>query len=257
MNRRHFLAASFAASLAAISTTTIGNQGDKRDFYELKQYILDSEEQKKRIDVFLRDAAIPAYNRIGVNPVGVFQPTDEFSPIYLLLRYNSLETFVTATESLSTDPDFTSKGKDVLDTPSSNPAYKRVESRLMVAFEHMPKLETPTKAETRIFQLRTYESHSVKAGQKKIEMFNTGEIDIFRKTGLNPVFFGESLVGTLIPNLTYMLAFVDMNQSNANWKKFMSDPDWQKLRAKPEYADREIVSNIHNTYLRPAPYSQI
>ena len=257
MNRRHFLATSCTASLAAITNTSIGNQGNKRDFYELKQYILDSEEQKNRIDSFLRDAAIPTYNRIGINPVGVFQPTDGFSPIYVLLRYNSLETFATSTQSLLADSDFISKGKDILDTPSSNPAYKRIESRLMVAFEHMPKLETPTKAETRIFQLRTYESHSVKAGRKKIEMFNTGEIDIFRKTGLNPVFFGESLVGTLIPNLTYMLAFDDMNQSNANWKKFMSDPDWQKLRAKPGYADREIVSNINNTYLRPAPYSQI
>ena len=88
-------------------------------------------------------------------------------------------------------------------------------------------------------------------------MFNTGEIDIFRKTGLNPVFFGESLVGTLIPNLTYMLAFDDMNQSNANWKNFMSDPDWKNISSKPEYADRKIITNIHNTYLRPAPYSQI
>ena len=257
MNRRHFLAASCAASLGAINNTSIANQGDKRDFYELKQYILDTEEQRNRIDTFLRDAAIPAYNRIGINPVGVFQPTEGFNPVYVLLRYNSLETFANVTQSLLEDSEFTGKGKDVLDTPSSNPAYKRIESRLMIAFEHMPKLETPTKVETRIFQLRTYESHSVKAGRKKIEMFNTGEIDIFRKTGLNPVFFGESLVGTLIPNLTYMLAFDDMNQSNANWKKFMSDPDWQKLRAKPEYADREIISNINNTYLRPAPYSQI
>ena len=257
MNRRHFLATSCAASLAAMSKTAIGNQGDKRDFYELKQYILDTEEQKNRIDTFLRDAAIPAYNRIGINSVGVFQPTDGFGPIYVLLRYNSLETFASVTQNLLKDSEFISKGKDVLDTPSSNPAYKRIESRLMIAFEHMPKLEIPTKSETRIFQLRTYESHSVMAGQKKIEMFNKSEMDIFRKTGLNPVFFGESLVGTLIPNLTYMLAFDDMNQSNANWKKFMSDPDWQKLRAIPEYADREIVSNIHNTYLKPTPYSQI
>ena len=257
MNRRNFLAASCAASIATLSNTAISNQSDKRDYYELKQYLLNSEEQKKRIDTFLRDAAIPAYNRIGINPIGVFQPTDGFSPVYVLLRYNSLETFANATQNLLKDSEFIIKGKDVLDTPSSNPAYKRIESRLMIAFEHMPKLETPTKAETRIFQLRTYESHSVKAGQKKIEMFNTGEIDIFRKTGLNPVFFGESLVGTLIPNLTYMLAFDDMNQSNANWKNFMSDPDWKNISSKPEYADRKIITNIHNTYLRPAPYSQI
>ena len=119
MNRRHFLAASCAASLAAINNTSIGNQGDKRDFFELKQYILDTEEQKNRIDTFLRDAAIPAYNRIGINPVGVFQPTDGFSYIYVLLRYNSLETFATTTQNLLADSDFLTKGKDVLDTTST------------------------------------------------------------------------------------------------------------------------------------------
>ena len=58
---------------------------------------------------------------------------------------------------------------------------------------------------SRILELRIYESHSTKAGQKKIEMFNEGgEIAIFRKTGLRPVFFGETLIGPLMPNLTYM-----------------------------------------------------
>jgi len=40
-------------------------------------------------------------------------------------------------------------------------------------------------------ELRTYESHSKKANLKKIEMFNTGEIAIFRRAGLSPVFFAK------------------------------------------------------------------
>ena len=38
---------------------------------------------------------------------------------------------------------------------------------------------------------------------------------------------------------------------------FGDDAAWQKLRAIPEYADKEIVSNITNTILTPTPYSQI
>jgi hypothetical protein len=90
-------------------------------------------------------------------------------------------------------------------------------------------------------------------------MFNVGEIAIFRKTGLHPVFFGETLAGTKMPNLTYMLVFKDMEESKANWKRFSADPDWKALRSDPEYADKAVLrkGGITNLYLRPADYSQI
>ena len=55
----------------------------------------------------------------------------------------------------------------------------------MRPFETVPKLELPfgggeAGRRSRIFELRTYESHSEKASKKKIEMFNSGEIAIFR-----------------------------------------------------------------------------
>ena len=47
----------------------------------------------------------------------------------------------------------------------------------------------------------TYYSKSAK---KKIEMFNeVGEIAIFKKTGLQPVFFGETIIGPKLPNHFY------------------------------------------------------
>jgi len=113
------------------------------------------------------------------------------------------------------------------------------------------------KTAGRVFQLRTYESPSIKTGQKKIEMFNTAEIDIFRETGLNPVFFGETLTGDKMPNLTYMLVFNDMDERKANWKRFVSSPEWKALSSIPEYADKKILCGITNLYLKPADYSQI
>jgi len=35
-------------------------------------------------------------------------------------------------------------------------------------------------------------------------------IAIFRRAGLQPVFFGETLIGAKMPNLTYMLVFENM-----------------------------------------------
>ena len=234
---------------------TMGNVA--RDYYELRQYEIENEEQKAGLVAFLRDAAIPALNRIGISPVGVFEPAEELSPVYVLLPHASMESVATATQKLLGDAEFMAKGAAFLDAPAESAAYKRMESALLAAFSGMPKLETPSTAPGRVFQLRIYESPSVKTGQKKIEMFNTAEIEIFRKTGLRPVFFGEALVGGKMPNLTYMLGFDSMDAQKAAWDTFRKDPDWLELRAKPEYEDKKILCGITNVPLKPAPGSQV
>lgn len=229
-----------------------------RDYYELRQYQIETEAQKQGMDAYLREAAIPALNRLGIRPVGVFYPEKDLGPIYVLLRSPSLDLLGTITQKLLADEEYLRKGAKFLDAPASAPAFKRMESSLMVAFKGMPRLETPATGPGRVLQLRIYESPSVKTGQKKIEMFNdAGEIKIFRRVGLNPVFFGETLVGTKMPNLTYMLAFANMDEQKAAWKKFGTDPDWKKLRGMSEYADKNILSGITNLMLKPAEYSQI
>ena len=156
------------------------------------------------------------------------------------------------------DREFTEAASAFLSAPAENPSYARMESSLMIAFEGMPKLETPITSEDRIVQLRIYESPSVVTGQKKIEMFNdAGEIAIFRKTGLHPVFFGETIVGPKMPNLTYMLAFDSQEQLKANWKQFVNSDEWKALKKLDEYADKRILSGITNTILKPTSYSQI
>ena len=126
----------------------------------------------------------------------------------------------------------------------------------MVAFDGIKRMERPSKKDPRVFQLRIYESPSVKTGQKKIEMFNVAEIDIFRRTGLNPVFFGESITGTKLPNLTYMLGFDNEDAQKEAWGKFVKHPEWLELRARPEYADKKILCGITNILLKPAACSQ-
>lgn len=279
MERREFLAKSCAAGVAAVTAASgqseMGRRPDESDvayrarvaqvrvktpdFYELRRYEVETEAQKASFDTFAGAAAIPALNRLGIKPVGVFYPNEGLSPIYVLIPHGSLQSFATLTQRLGEDQEFLEKGADFINAAATAPAYKSMDVQLMAAFEGMLNTEKPTDAPTRIFQLRTYESPSDKAGLKKIEMFNTAEIAIFRKVGLHPVFFGQTLAGAKMPNLTYMLGFKDMEESKANWKKFGADPDWQKLRAMPEYMDKEIIRNkgITNLFLKPASYSQI
>ncbi len=71
------------------------------------------------------------------------------------------------------------------------------------------------------------------------------------------MFFAESIVGRNLPNLFYMTSFADLADREKKWKTFSADPEWQKVRAIPEYADAQIVSNISITILRPLPFSAI
>ena len=267
MKRRQFLKTSAAVASLATVAPGFGTSGAEpppaaREFYELRRYHLRRGPMTKRFDDFYRDAAIPAMNRAGVGPVGVFSVMvgPDSPTMYVLLPHKSAEAFATANDRIRADAEYLKAGAEFINAPATDPSYWRVESSLLAAFATMPKLEMPkltTEKKPRIFELRIYESHSKKANQKKIEMFNLGEIAIFRRVGLTPVFFGETLIGTHLPNLTYLLAFEDTAARDRNWATFVADPAWEKLKSQPGYADADIVSNITNVLLRPTAYSQI
>jgi hypothetical protein len=270
MKRRNFLAASLSASAmlgvngrASLASTLTANenlssQTVKPEYYELRLYHLRRGPKVKLINDFFREAALPAMNRNGMNPVGCFDVMigPDSPTLYVLIPHKSLDSFATAGARLAADAEYQKAGAAFFGLPATDPAYIRVESSLMVAFDSMPKLEAPQN-KPRIFELRTYESHNRKANRKKIEMFNVGEIAIFRRAGLQPVFFGETLIGSHLPNLTYMLTYADMATRDKNWGTFIADPEWKKLSTTPGYSDAENVTNISSVFLRPTAYSQI
>jgi len=267
MKRRSFLQSSLAlaggGALASSLTWAADDTGGARpQFYEWRLYHLRRGPGQVLFDKFYRDADIPALQRAGIGRIGMFgvKVGPENPAMHVLLPHASLESLITTPARLEADADFQKTGAEFLNAPAANPAYARVESSLMMAFEGMPKLEVPSfpgGGASRLFELRTYESHSLKARGKKIEMFNRWEIPIFRRVGLTPVFFGKTLIGDRLPNLTYMLAFENSEARDKAWSAFGADPDWKKLRATPGYTDSEIVCNISNLLLQPAAYSQI
>jgi len=260
MKRREFVAASCLAGLAPLGALgqVAGEAGPAaKDLYELRLYHLPAGPKQQLFEDFAGKAAIPALNRIGIEPVGVFRMQEgDVSDLYVLLPHKSPESFITLTQRLGADAVFLEAGAEFLNAPFSDPAYQRYESSLMLAFDGHPQLTVPSKADTRVFQLRIYESHSEERAQKKIEMFNTGgELEIFRRVGLPVVFFGQTLIGTKLPNLTYMVGFDDVAAMEAAWAGFRSDPGWLQLKDDPQYKD--AVCNVTNILLRPAPCSQV
>ena len=259
MKRRAFLKTSLAASAVTAATATASAAAKPGpEYYELRTWTLKAAKQPL-LDAYLSRAFIPAVKRLGLGPVGVFtepMPNGDLKVVALIV-YSAPEQFATLSARLATDAEHQKAGAEYLNAKAADPIYARIESAFFVAIEGLPKLARPDVSQPRLFNLRIYESHNERAGKKKIEMFNRGELDIFKRVGLTPVMFGEALAGTAMPNLTYLLVFPNEDGRKKAWDTFRADPAWLKLKAIPEYADKEIVSRITNRLLTPAPYSEL
>ncbi|HVW13581.1 MAG TPA: NIPSNAP family protein [Mucilaginibacter sp.] len=263
-SRRNFVKTSLVAGTAAMAApaatfASITAGARVREFYELRVYQLKDARQQALVEDYWKNAAIPALNTLDIKNIGVFT---ELKPegqtrIFVLIPFGNMNDFLKMTTGLDKDSIYNEKAAAYLNAPASDPAYERIESSFLEAFAHAPKLALPEK-KPRIFELRQYQSASESAGKKKIEMFNDkGEIDIFKRLGFRPVFFAETLIGELRPNLTYMVTFDDMAAHDSHWQSFGSDPEWKKISSDPDYADAKLVSKITSTFIVPTAYSQI
>lgn len=270
MQRRRFLTSTLAASALAVggaepkskAQTPGSSTGGEREYYELRRYHLISGPQTKVVNKYVAEALIPGLNRLGMKPVGAFNLYfgPETPALYVLIPSTSLGTLVNAEHHLEQDEEYRKAGEGFLNAPAKEPPYERVESSLMIAFQGHPKLTvTPVSAQKgpRVFQLRTYESPTTDDHRRKVEMFHSGEFEIFQKAGFWPIFYSDTLIGPRLPNLTYMVSVPDLSEIDSKWKAFLSDPDWKKLTASPRFNFEAIVSNISNLILNPASYSQI
>jgi hypothetical protein len=249
-----------AVCLSGIPTRAFAADGGQGQYYELRVYSTKSAEQQKRVSDYWQNAAVPAYNRMGIKPVGVFTELED-SPtnhIYVLVPCDSLEIFGAIPARLAADAAYQAAVADYMARPKSSPAFERIESSLNIAFDGMKKLAVPPSAAEKkpwIFELRTYQSPSESKGINKVAMFNSGEITLMQDVGLSPVFFSQAVVGSQMPNLVYMLSGENMEQHNKHWEAFRNAPVWKKLIADPQYKDN--VSHIANIFLKRTSASQI
>jgi hypothetical protein len=261
-------AAVVSAAVGALRTESSTAQPDaktqgQREFYQLRKYTLRNGPQTVLTQQYFEHALIPALARMGMGPIGAFKLDvgPQTPTFYLLIPAVSAEALAGLDATLGADEQYVKAAAGFRDAPAATPAFERAERSLLQAFAGWPTLTAPKvgdgKLPKRMFQLRTYESPSQAAHARKVAMFNQAEIGIFTRNGLAPVFFGETVVGTRMPSLTYMLTFSDTAELTTHWAAFSADAEWKELSRKPGNTDADIVSNISNLYLSPLACSQI
>jgi hypothetical protein len=232
-----------------------------RQYYEIRIYHLNTIDQENTVDKYLRDALIPVLHKNNIIHIGVFKAlandTSAVRKTYVIIPYKSLEQFIAVNDKIEKDKEYISKGADYINASFDNPPYLRIERIFSRAFQNMPVMQ-PTKLtspfQDRVYELRSYESHTEKLHAKKVEMFNAGnEIGMFNRLGFNAVFYSQAITGAALPNLIYMITFDNMAAHDKLWEKFRSDPEWKKLSGQSEY--QNVMYKADSFLLRPTDYS--
>ncbi|WP_139001171.1 NIPSNAP family protein [Hyunsoonleella aestuarii] len=232
-----------------------------REYYQLKVYTFDSEDQVIVTDKYLKEAYLPGVKRLGINNIGVFKlrpnDTDTIQKTYVLTPFSSIEQLIGLEDQLNSDEQYLIAGRDYLNASYDQEPYWRIESTIMSAFKGFPamrpsKLNSPRAG--RIYELRSYGSPTEAYLKNKVEMFNdAGEIKLFERLEFNAVFYGEVISGSIMPNLMYMTAFSDQVSRDKHWEDFVASPEWNEMKHISKYQNN--VSKFDIIFLFPTEYS--
>lgn len=231
-----------------------------QNYIILETFFTTSNEKRDALAKKFDAELIPLRHEIGFEKVGVFTVNhdlmegdrgydaekfdgavfvvQETSSIELLLNYQDISAKTATKFNLDDDLDFVDE-----------------EIVALRAFPSVPSINVPNSNEGRVLQLRTYNSPNYERNIMKEAMFEDGELEIFLKSGMEPVFFGRSLFGSMAPNVTYMLSFESDEARREGWSKFVGSDEWKKMSADPKY--ERTATRIRNLFLNPTANSDI
>ncbi len=269
MKRRTLLYTPMLTGLAraAVASPT------RNQYIELSFYNVSGADRSSRLEAFLEKEHLPMTKRVAIGSVGYFglreapeparaaaQKRGEALPepgtrFVTLMAYDSWSDVEAKRAAQRADKQWTDVVDALIDQP---PAYDRVDSWLLRTFDGIPKIEVPPSDESRtrrVFDLRIAETPNLGAQARKIEMWNKGELDVFRTCRVNPLFFGETMAGSRMPNFWFMVWFDGPEAREAAWESFAKDPNWARMRKDPRY--KAATTKIADTFLQPLEFSPI
>ncbi len=276
MFRRNFF--KVAAALGAIAATqtakgdivvpgarrtnrTGGNSSDDQpSFILLETYAAQSVAKRDELLGVFDSRLIPDRNKLGFDKVGVFYVDTELMKGdrgYEADKFDSAVFVVQESDSADAILNLQKRVADgfTLFNQADDLQYVDQEMTLLQSVDAQPRITVPYLNKERLLQLRVYNSPNYERNFAKVRMFESGELEVFKSCGMNPVFMGTTILGSWIPNITYMLSFENDEARREGWGKFGRHPEWKKMSQDPQYA--RTATRIRNLFLRPSEGSQI
>src|SRR5262245_54140472 len=129
MKRRDFLKSSLVATGVAGLTSALETSAAEqrapasREYYELRLYHLRRGPKQKLFDDFYREASIPAMNRAGLSPIGVFNVAygPDNPTMHVLIPHKTIESFDHALDRVRSDTEYQKLGAEFINAPATDP----------------------------------------------------------------------------------------------------------------------------------------
>lgn len=104
-----------------------------------------------------------------------------------------------------------------------------------------------------LYELRRYElfGHNKEA---LFDRFAGSTIDLFDRHGFRQVGYFQTVIGDG-PELVYLLAWDSLDERQAAWHAFESDPEWAAVRRSTTAEHGLLVAKTHSSILSPLPFS--
>lgn len=281
MERRDFLTAATVAGLVAASQTAKadlivpgGRRGRRPQPPQPEEARAIAEQNYILIEIFYtagkekRDALAAKFDaelislrhEIGFDKVGVFTVNDDMMKNengYDAAKFDGAVFVVQQTKSARLLLSYQNRSAELATKFNLEDDLDFIDEEIIAlrSFPSVPEIEVPNTNEGRIIQLRTYNSPNYDRNFTKQAMFEDGELELFRNSGMAPVFFGSALFGSMAPNVTYMLSFKDDEARREGWSKFVNSDGWKSMSKDPKYA--RTATRIRNLFLAPTANSEI
>jgi len=154
---------------------------EKQQYYEIKIYRIADKIQEGKVDVYLKDAYLPALHRAGIPIVGVFKPVEADTAfgklIYVLIPFKTVDQFIRLPEHC--------RKINYLQTPGNPLAMLHLTSHLIrgmrvyfEGFHEFPQFVAPKYSNSpseRIYELRSYESATDTKAIKRLKCSTRAE----------------------------------------------------------------------------------
>ncbi len=274
MQRRDFLAAATIAGIAATSKTVKGDilipkhhaeshtesSNAHLKYILLETYRTESVQKRDELLKAFDSELIRDRNELGFDKVGIFYVDSDLmkddrgydsalydSAVFVVQESSSVDSFAELQSRTAYHYNHFNLAQDL--------QYIDEEMVVLRSLVCQPCISVPNLNPERLLQLRTYNSPNYERNLAKCRMFENGELDLFRRCGMEAVFMGGAVFGSWIPNITYMLSFENDEARREGWNKFVNHPEWKQMSSDPQYA--RTATRIRNLFLRPSQNSQI
>lgn len=258
MHRRKFLAGTAALAAARLAGQEPAPPTAKSQYFELRFYRFKQGDQGRRLNEWASQRLLPMMKKHNFGPAGFFTVVVGPTPTLVgLLSYPGMAEREAAWRRLGSDPDWT-KAVEALEA-GEEPPFERADSLLLRATPYSPEpgVSAEPRKPPRYFELRIYESPTERQLRALNRRFANHTTGFFSKYGIGQVFYGECVIGSGMPNLTYMTVTDTLADREKAWGAFGADPEWGKAREASIKESGQIVSRITSMLMRPTVYSPI